>query len=210
MPFKKTPSGDIASRNGLPIFVGGDGKESVIDPDASTKQIETLTSRIVANSFAQSKFVGESLRFPAEVIQARFGQQFELEDDGSIVGYDNSGAKIWSRLRPGEAAGFDEALETIVEGYAHKDQLMRADGAQERSAGKVLTRHELDAMPPIARAKHFSAGGTVIDSDDPAPRVNTGPASPAPGSTIKREVFEALNPRQRSRAMVVDGVKVID
>ena len=62
------------------------------------------------------------------MVQARFGSAFKVED-GKIVAYDNAGNKIFSRSRPGELADFDEALETLVDQYPYKDQILKGSGA---------------------------------------------------------------------------------
>lgn len=45
------------------------------------------------------------------------------------MAYDGAGNKIFSRSRPGDLADFDEALETLVDQYPYKDQILKGSGA---------------------------------------------------------------------------------
>lgn len=82
----------------------------------------------IGGAFARSKLIGEKLAIPADMVQARFGQAFKVED-GKTVAYDQHGNKIYSRARPGEIADFDEAMETLVEQYPYRDQILKSSGA---------------------------------------------------------------------------------
>jgi hypothetical protein len=107
---------------------------------------------------------------PADIIQARFGSAFRVED-GKIVAKDAAGNNIFSRARPGELADFDEALETLVEQYPYRDHILKGSGATGGGASgngggagsKSITRAAFDAMAPAARAEHVRGGGAVTD-----------------------------------------------
>lgn len=100
--------------------------------DEATGKAQALEQQLYAEkiggSFARSKVIAEKLAVPADMVQAAFGQAFKIED-GKVVAYDSHGNKIFSRARPGELADFDEALESLVEQYPHKDHILRASGA---------------------------------------------------------------------------------
>lgn len=89
---------------------------------------QQLYAEKIGGSFARSKVIADKLAIPADMVQARFGQAFKIED-GKVVAYDGNGNKLYSRARPGELADFDEALETIIEQYPHKDYILKASGA---------------------------------------------------------------------------------
>jgi hypothetical protein len=89
---------------------------------------QQLYAEKIGGSFARSKVIAEKLAIPADMVQARFGQAFKIEE-GKVVAYDGNGNKLYSRARPGELADFDEALETLVEQYPHKDHILKASGA---------------------------------------------------------------------------------
>lgn len=49
------------------------------------------------------------------------------------MAYGTDGQRIYSRARPGEVADFDEALESLVGGYPHKDSILK--GGQGSGGG---------------------------------------------------------------------------
>lgn len=95
---------------------------------------QQLYAEKIGGSFARSKLIAEKLAVPADMVQAAFGSRFKIED-GKVVAYDAQGQKIFSRARPGELADFDEALETLVDQYPHKDHILKGSGANGGGAG---------------------------------------------------------------------------
>lgn len=89
---------------------------------------QQLYGEKIGGSFARSKMIAERLAVPADMVQATFGSRFKIED-GQVVAYDANNSKIYSRARPGELAGFDEALEVLVEAYPHKEHILKSSGA---------------------------------------------------------------------------------
>lgn len=87
----------------------------------------------IGGSFNRSKLISDKFAIPADMVQARFGSAFKVEE-GKVVAYDGAGNKIFSRARPGDVADFDEALETLVDQYPYKDQILRASGASGTGA----------------------------------------------------------------------------
>lgn len=85
-----------------------------------------LYSEKIGGSFARSKFIAEKLAIPVDMVQAAFGDRFKIEE-GQIVPYDQHGSKIFSRSRPGEVADFEEGIELIVDNYAYKDNILKAN-----------------------------------------------------------------------------------
>lgn len=78
---------------------------------------QKLTAEKIGGSFARSKFIAEKMSIPADLVEARFGSNFQVVGD-AVTAFDRDGNKIFSAARPGEAAGFDEALSILVEHYA--------------------------------------------------------------------------------------------
>ncbi|MDM1282401.1 hypothetical protein HXZ60_02150 [Acinetobacter towneri] len=89
---------------------------------------QQLHKELIGGGFARSKFIQENIAVPVDMIQATFGQSFKIEE-GKVVAYGADGQKIYSRTRPGEVADFDEALETLVGGYQHKDSILKGSQA---------------------------------------------------------------------------------
>lgn len=81
----------------------------------------------IGGSFARSKFISDKVAVPSDIVQARFGSNFKIEE-GKVTAYDSSGNKIYSRAKPGEGADFEEALEILIDAYPHKDQILKGSG----------------------------------------------------------------------------------
>lgn len=115
----------------------------------------------IGGSFNRSKLITEKFAIPADMVQARFGQNFKVED-GKIVAYDVAGNKVFSHSKPGEIAEFDEALEILVSAYPYKDQILKGanssgTGARPSNGGaangvKTMRMSEFRALPPAQQA----------------------------------------------------------
>lgn len=106
---------------------------------ARTKgDLDNLTNELYAEKigggFTRSKLIADKFAIPADLVQARFGSAFKIEE-GKIVAYDQAGNKIFSRARPGELADFDEAIETLVDQYPYKEQILKSSGTNGGGAG---------------------------------------------------------------------------
>lgn len=150
--------------------------KAVEDKYAPTvKRVEELEGALYAEkiggSFARSKVIAEKFAIPADLVQARFGQSFKIED-GKIVAYDTAGNRIFSRVKPGEVADFEEALETLVDQYPYKAQILKGSGASGGGASgggqggggkKTLTRAQFEALSPVEKSAEMKAGSVVSD-----------------------------------------------
>ncbi|EXF95794.1 hypothetical protein HK44_020615 [Pseudomonas fluorescens HK44] len=126
----------------------------------------------IGGAFSRSKYIGEKLAIPADLVQSKFGAAFKVED-GKTIAYDQHGQKIYSRTRPGEIADFDEAIETLVEQYPHRDHILKGSGATGSGATnnggnggqgkKTISRTQFDALDPMGKHAHVTAGGEVTD-----------------------------------------------
>jgi hypothetical protein len=129
-----------------------------------------LIAEKVGGSFARSKFISEKMGIPADMVEARFGNNFKLEGD-SVIAYDKSGNKIFSASNPGEAAGFDEALGILVEHYPYKDQILKGTGASGGGSGggnggtggKTISRAQFESLSPQDQSSQIGAGVTITD-----------------------------------------------
>jgi hypothetical protein len=104
--------------------------QSKIDELQNTVQEKEniLTKELIGGRFARSKFIGEKMAIPHDLVEARFGQNFKIEE-GQVVAYDQHGNKVYSQDRPGELADFDEALSTLVNQYPYKDSILKGSDA---------------------------------------------------------------------------------
>lgn len=86
-----------------------------------------LFSEKIGGAFSRSKFIAEKIAIPPDMMQARFGDRFKIEE-GKVVAYDQSGNKIFSRAKPGDFADVEEALEIIVDQYPYKENILKGTG----------------------------------------------------------------------------------
>ena len=100
--------------------------------DEANGKVQTFEQQLYAEkiggSFARSKYIADKLAVPVDMVQATFGKNLKIEE-GKVVAYDGQGQKIFSRSRPGELADFDEAIETLVSQYPHRDHILKSSNA---------------------------------------------------------------------------------
>lgn len=147
-----------------------DKYKPIVEENATLKT--ALHGEKIGGSFARSKFIADKIAVPADIVQARFGQNFKLED-GNVIAYDASGNKLFSKSSPGNPASFDEALELLVDAYPYKDQILKGTGQQGDGArgnkgngqggGKTMPRAEFDKLDPIGRAAKMKEGITLTE-----------------------------------------------
>lgn len=133
---------------------------------------QSLHREMIGGRFARSKFIGEKLVIPADIAQAVFGTQFKIDGD-KVVGLDASGNPLYSRVKPGEPADFDEALGMMVDAYPNKNQILKAPGGPGGGSK--------------AGDKGGGGGGTVVAGDDAAflanlDKIASGEIKVEPGS----------------------------
>ena len=133
---------------------------------------QQLYSEKVGGAFSRSNYITEKLAIPADLVEARFGKSFTIEE-GRIVAKDSNGNKLYSAANPGELASFDEALSMIVNQYSNRDHILKGAGASGGGASssastggkKSLTRTQFDALPALEKAtmaREFSEGKAVL------------------------------------------------
>lgn len=132
----------------------------------------SLNNEMIGGRFSRSKFIGEKVAVPADFIEAKFRSNFSIED-GKVIAKDSRGNQIFSKANPGEPAGFDEALEILVDNYEFKDSVLKgtgssgtgASGSGSGTGGKsTMSRAEFDKLPPMDQSKVMMKGEVqVID-----------------------------------------------
>lgn len=113
----------------------------------------TLNNHMIGGAFTGSPFVKDKIAIPPDLLRSHFGSAFRIED-GKVVAYQD-GSKLTSRAKPGEPADFDEALEILVDGYPHRDHILKGNsnggGGTRQSNGqggsKTMSRAAYDALP---------------------------------------------------------------
>ncbi len=113
-----------------------------------------LQKELIGGRFARSKFIQDKLAIPPDLVEARFGSAYKIED-GKVIAYDHLGNQIFSKERPGELADFDEALGTLVDQYPYKDSILKGSTATgpgvQGSTGRTTTDNSLEAQ--LAKAQ---------------------------------------------------------
>jgi hypothetical protein len=96
---------------------------------------------MVSDEFNKSKFVVDKLNQSPRLIKSHFGNCFKVEKsdngDGTVVVayYPDSKEKVYSEENIGEPAGFDEALNLLVERDADRDSFLKGAGSGGSGAG---------------------------------------------------------------------------
>jgi hypothetical protein len=130
---------------------------------------QQLYGEKIGGAFARSKFIAEKVAVPADMVQAAFGNRFKVEN-GKTVALDANGQTIFSRVRHGEPADFEEALEIMVDSYPHKNSILKgsqASGGGSQGGGggggkKTITRAQFAALSPADQAAAGRDANTVI------------------------------------------------
>lgn len=146
------------------------------------ERIEKLTGinrdAALRNAFASSKFIADNVVVPLDMVVSTFGGRFKVDPEtGAVYSETKDGHRLMSTENPGEPAKFDEALKIIVDGYEHRDHILKAKGSDKPRAdlngksadGKpIYTKTQLDGMDQMTRAsaKMKIAKGEAIMSAD--------------------------------------------
>lgn len=135
------------------------------------KELEVrLSNEILGNKFNGSTFIKEKVAIPAGFVRSHFGNNFKIED-GKVVAYDQSGNKIFSRVKAGDIASFDEALEFLIDNHPEKDHILKASGAsgggahqsQHQAGQKTIKRSAFDALSATDKMAVMKGGHKIID-----------------------------------------------
>lgn len=127
-------------------------EEKLASANAEAEKIRSqFHHELIGGSFARSQLIADKLAIPADVAQAFFGKHFGISEDGRVIAKDASGNEIYSRLKPGEKAGFDEALEVLIDAYPHKDSILK--GSQASGGGTGGSSGGSNAPKSLAECK---------------------------------------------------------
>jgi hypothetical protein len=129
-----------------------------------------LHQEVIGGSFARSKFASEKLAIPVDLVEARFGKYFEM-NEGKIIAKDTNGNPIYSPSNPAQYASFDEALEFHVNAYPQKDSILKGTGSSgagtQSSNGsqttKTISRSQFESLSQPDRMTAVNGGVKVVD-----------------------------------------------
>lgn len=204
MKLKLTTDGHAVVRDGKPVYVHADGREDAFDAPSAMKML-------VGKHFETSAVAG-GLKIPHEIAAAAFGDSFRIER-GQLVAYDKGDIPVFSHIRHGEVATFDEALTSLIDRYPNKGMIQRTDGTpatgQQGQTATIITRAQFDSMPQATRAKYLQEGGRVGEGASTAAPGAPTAAQQSDRQTITRADFDVM-PNNDRAAYFKTGGKVVD
>ena len=74
------------------------------------------------------------MAIPADIAQKVFSDRLKVEH-GKLIPLDGNGNPLFSAVRHGEHADFEEAIEVYVSQYPNKDQILKSSGGNGGGAG---------------------------------------------------------------------------
>jgi hypothetical protein len=124
---------------------------------SEAKLTSELFNEKVGGAFARSKFISEKAAVPADMLRNTFGQNFKIED-GKVVPYGADGQRLYSSTRPGEVADFEEGLQTLVNSYPYKDQILKGTGHSGTGAKPGQGSAQVNGKPAMLRSTFETLG----------------------------------------------------
>ena len=138
--------------------------KTVAERDASIYGLQ------IGSQFANSQYLKEKTVLIPDIAEAYFGKHLKIEN-GKVLATDSLGNQIFSKITPGEPAGFEEALAVLIENHPQKTHLLRASGSsgsgsqQSNGTGgqKTMPLTQFNELSPVARSQYMAGGGTLTD-----------------------------------------------
>lgn len=127
---------------------------------------QQLNQHISGSVFSNSKFVAGKLAaengaVAAQIARGLFGNNVKVEDGKPVI-YDANGAKVYSRIRPGELADPEEGLEIVMTASPLWPSIAKGSGASGSGASssnaqggggkKTISRANWQALSPADQA----------------------------------------------------------
>ena len=125
--------------------------------DKAAKHEKSLVDEMIGGAFQRSAYIKDKVAIPADLLQSKFGPQFQVVD-GKMIATDGAGNRIYSRKRPGEdVVDFDEAIEIVIDSYPQKASILKGanangGGTQNNGGGgsggqKTIKRADWQRLP---------------------------------------------------------------
>jgi len=132
----------------------------------NSQQADIFDSLVLQNFNNSQWFAGENPKthLVPEIAKDHFGKHFKVEKNSAgktvVIGYhlggESDGQKIFSIERPGEIAGFDEAMSMIIDKHPQRDNILRASfgggagGADNTPSANKLEKLKKDYAAALA------------------------------------------------------------
>ena len=143
----------------------------------SSQQADIFDSLVLQNFNNSQWFAGEAPKthLVPEIAKDHFGKHFKVEKNSAgktvVIGYhlggENDGQKIFSIERPGEIAGFDEAMSMIIDKHPQRDNILKSSfgggalGGDGAPSANKLEKLEKDYAAAVA-SKNSLLANTLI------------------------------------------------
>ena len=121
-----------------------DGLRAQVQNQAAQAAQETDKDALIrrlalGNLFAASPFLRERTVLTPDIAMDAFGKYFTIRFEGEtpVVEATLNGETIMSKADPGKPAGFEEAIEVLVNAYALKDAILKPNRSGSGAAGNL-------------------------------------------------------------------------
>ncbi|MDA8115001.1 MAG: hypothetical protein M0Z43_09795 [Acidithiobacillus sp.] len=139
-------------------------EENVALKTAVGERDSTIYKMKVSDKFNTSPFIKDKTIFAEtpDVAEAYFARHFRVEE-GKTIAYDGTGNPIYSSIKAGELADFDEAMSILVNSHPRKEHMLKStaasgsgsfvsgSGAADKGP-KTITRAEFEAKSPAEQS----------------------------------------------------------
>ena len=121
---------------------------------------------MVSSQFSNSKWFSgpePGTRLTPRIARDHFARNFKVEkinDKNVVVGYFDNGEKIYSKVKTGDLANFDEAITEIINKHPDKETFIQpSDGSgskgSQKSKSTEVEKERLQKMKPTERLKEI-------------------------------------------------------
>lgn len=149
--------------------------QTAAEKERADKAEARVRGMLLQSAFDKSQWIKDNIAIPVDIFQATFSRYFEIDNDGNITAKDASGNPILTRNpdKLGHPAPFEEAVKTIVDGYAQKDAILLGnkntgsgnDGKGGNAPrGRTVRRADWQRMNPVEQQKvALDPNMTIVD-----------------------------------------------
>lgn len=131
-------------------------EEKRVLTEQNAQLTQNLNNYLIGNSFASSKYITEKLAIPADIAQKVFSDRLKVEN-GKLIPLDGNGNPLFSAVRHGEHADFEEAIEVYVSQYPNKDQILKSSGGNGGGAGDSKNNNSNQAKGDLGGSRQERA-----------------------------------------------------
>jgi hypothetical protein len=128
---------------------------------ALTLKSKTINQMSIGQQFSNSKFIADELVLTPGKARVVYGDYFDVQEDGSVVGYDKPrGAEKRTAIvdAAGNPKAFDDVLRTLVEGDSDRDALLKskakagAGSDSKKPTGSASSNQDVTGVAKISAA----------------------------------------------------------